>query len=108
MSIFRRNSSIRFPKCKGKVIISETKRSDTLLFTVSLQGLKPRKHGFTFMKQEIYQKDVEVVVVIQSLGKNHGGLDDGLNRHLGDLGNIEADKMEIVRLIYAKHPIKRK
>ena len=94
-----------FPKCKGKVIISETTKNDTLLFTVSIKGLKPGKHGFHIHEAgNLSEGCGSCCSHFNPLGKNHGGLDGGLNRHLGDLGNIEADKNgNCETTMYVKH-----
>ena len=92
------------PKCKGTVLICE-KPSGFIEFEVNLTNLTPGKHGFHIHEAgNLSEGCGSCCSHFNPLGKTHGGLDDGLNRHLGDLGNIEADKNgNCETTMYVKH-----
>ena len=73
------------------IFIEDLKNKDTVI-KISIKGLKPGKHGFHIHEKADLRKGCS------SLGphynpfhKNHGGL-NSKERHVGDLGNVVADK----------------
>jgi superoxide dismutase, Cu-Zn family len=82
-----------FPKCKGTVEISE--QPDGILeFDVKLRGLTPGEHGFHIHEAgNLAEGCKSCCSHFNPLGAKHGGHSDKkTTRHLGDLGNIVADK----------------
>lgn len=80
-------------KCKGTVNIIENKVGVT--FKVELTNMKPGLHGFHIHEAgNLEDGCMSCCSHFNPLNKEHGGpySMDGKNRHLGDLGNIEADK----------------
>ena len=80
------------PKCKGTVNIIEMKNG--VKFDVNLTNLTLESTVFISMKQEVEDGCKSCCAHFNPLNKEHGGPVemDGKNRHLGDLGNITADK----------------
>jgi Cu-Zn family superoxide dismutase len=81
------------PKCKGTVLICE-KPGSIIEFEVNLSNLKPGKHGFHIHEAGNLSEGCKSCCShFNPLGAKHGGLQDkNHSRHLGDLGNITADK----------------
>ena len=78
-------------KCKGTINITETK--DGLKFDINLTNLEPGLHGFHIHEAGNLEEGCKSCCAhFNPLNKEHGGPDDGKERHLGDLGNIVADK----------------
>lgn len=79
--------------CKGTINIKELGNNAGLEFTVELTNLKPGLHGFHIHEAGNLEEGCKSCCLhFNPLNKEHGGPDDGRERHLGDLGNIEADK----------------
>ena len=84
---------INSKKCKGVINIKEWRSG--VEFNVNLTGLKPGKHGFHIHEAGNLEEGCDSCCAhFNPLNKQHGGTweMDGKNRHLGDLGNIVADK----------------
>ena len=81
------------PKCKGTINIVELKKG--VRFDINLTNLTPGKHGFHIHEAGNLEDGCKSCCAhFNPLNKEHGGPYemDGKNRHLGDLGNITADK----------------
>jgi superoxide dismutase, Cu-Zn family len=81
------------PNCKGTINISEANKGG-LTFDINLTNLTPGKHGFHIHEAGNLEDGCKSCCAhFNPLNKEHGGTwsVDGKNRHLGDLGNIEAD-----------------
>lgn len=79
--------------CQGYVEISELDDSQMLSFKIKLKKLPPGEHGFHIHEAgNLLEGCSSCCSHFNPLNKKHGGLEDKLNRHLGDLGNIIADK----------------
>jgi Cu-Zn family superoxide dismutase len=76
----------------GTVVFKESSRSDNIIITVDLHGLKPGKHGFHIHETgNLLDNCDSCKGHFNPHGKTHGGL-TSKTRHVGDLGNIVADK----------------
>lgn len=81
--------------CKGTVNITELENGNGLEFKVNLENLTPGYHGFHIHEAGNLEEGCQSCCAhFNPLNKEHGGPAelDGRNRHLGDLGNIKADK----------------
>lgn len=76
---------------KGKVTF--TKTAEGVKVTADVEGLKPGKHGFHIHEHGSCggKGAADAGPHFNPTKKNHGGPDDE-DRHVGDLGNLEADK----------------
>lgn len=93
MSQIKAIAVINSKNCKGVINIKEW--SLGVEFNVNLTGLKPGKHGFHIHEAGNLEEGCDSCCAhFNPLHKQHGGTwkMDGKNRHLGDLGNIVADK----------------
>ena len=95
------------PKCKGTVLICE-KPSGIIEFEVNLTNLTPGKHGFHIHEAgNLAEGCKSCCSHFNPLGANHGGLHDkNHSRHLGDLGNITADKRGNCRQLISDKSLK--
>jgi Cu-Zn family superoxide dismutase len=78
-------------KIKGTVLFTE-KSVDEVLITIDLSGLKKNhKHGFHIHEYGDLSDGCESMCAhLNPYGKTHGG-PNTINRHVGDLGNIQSD-----------------
>jgi Cu-Zn family superoxide dismutase len=76
----------------GKVLFSENLINNTIKIDIDLNGLKPNhKHGFHIHEAgDLSDKCESMCAHFNPFNKNHGG-PNSLERHVGDLGNIQAD-----------------
>ena len=92
-------------KCKGTVNIIESKEG--VVFDINLTNLTPGLHGFHIHEAgNLEEGCTSCCSHFNPLDKQHGGPYemDGKNRHLGDLGNIEADSKGNCKMqIYDKY-----
>jgi superoxide dismutase, Cu-Zn family len=80
-------------KCKGTINIKEGR--NCLQFDINLTNLTPGLHGFHIHEAgNLEEGCASCCAHFNPLNKQHGGPweMDGKERHLGDLGNILADK----------------
>ena len=85
---------INSKKCSGTIKIKQ-RALGGLSFFIDLKNLTPGKHGFHIHEAgNLEEGCASCCAHFNPLNKQHGGTAemDGKNRHLGDLGNIEADK----------------
>lgn len=84
----------------GTVIFEEYKK-DNIKIYIDLSGLKPGKHGFHIHETgNLLEKCVSCKAHFNPYNTPHGGLNSKPNkRHVGDLGNIIADKNGKVSMI---------
>ena len=78
-------------KIKGTVLFTEKSREEVYI-DINLTGLKKNhKHGFHIHEYGDLSEGCESMCAhFNPYGKTHGG-PDSVNRHIGDLGNIETD-----------------
>lgn len=84
---------INSKNCKGVINIKEW--GNGVEFNINLSEMKPGKHGFHIHEAGNLEEGCKSCCAhFNPLNKQHGGTwkMDGKNRHLGDLGNIVADK----------------
>lgn len=76
---------------RGYVLFNED--GSKVKITLNLSGLKPgRKHGFhVHTYGDLRQKCESACKHFNPFAKNHGG-PESKERHVGDLGNVQADK----------------
>jgi len=98
---FFSNSSI-----KGTVKFIETP-NDLVLVDVNLEGFEPKTiHGFHVHESGDLTSDCDSMCAhFNPYNQTHGGKDD-LIRHVGDLGNLEADEEGKVSIQFTDHMIK--
>lgn len=91
---------------KGYALFVEDPENKTTVIKVEISGLSPGKHGFHVHESGDLRKGCESMGPhYNPLGKEHGGL-TGDNRHIGDLGNLVADKNGNVKTIIKCKTIK--
>jgi Cu-Zn family superoxide dismutase len=79
-------------KVEGYVEFTESSRTDNINIKIKLSGLTPGKHGFHIHETGNLLDDCSSCKAhFNPFGTSHGGL-KSIVRHLGDLGNIIADK----------------
>ena len=79
-------------KIKGIVRFTEDLKNECVIINISLSGLKKSGlHGFHVHEcGDMSDKCESMCAHFNPYGKSHGG-PDSLNRHVGDLGNLETD-----------------
>lgn len=79
-------------KIKGTVRFTEDLKNECVIINISLSGLKKSGlHGFHVHEcGDMSDKCESMCAHFNPYGKSHGG-PDSLNRHVGDLGNLETD-----------------
>ena len=76
----------------GFILFKEDLKNKETIIKVKLSGLKPGKHGFHIHKTGDLRKSCKSLCAhYNPFNKNHGG-PNSKERHIGDLGNIIADK----------------
>ena len=84
---------INSPKCKGTINIKQTSKG--VQFDINLKNMTPGLHGFHIHEAGNLEEGCKSCCShFNPTNKTHGGPYqlDGKDRHLGDLGNIRADK----------------
>jgi Cu-Zn family superoxide dismutase len=78
---------------KGTVEFFESTNSNRLKIILDLKGLKPNfKHGFHVHEAgDLTDHCTSMCAHFNPFNKNHGGPSAKINRHVGDLGNIQTD-----------------
>jgi Cu-Zn family superoxide dismutase len=79
---------------RGTVTFKQARDSNAVTVTVKASGLKPGKHGFhVHALGDLSKGCASAGGHFNPTGAPHGGREDGpVRRHVGDLGNIEADE----------------
>ncbi len=76
----------------GTILLSEDLENKSTIFKIKISNLKPGKHGIHIHTFGDTRKGCESMGPhYNPFNKEHGGLHDK-NRHVGDLGNLTADK----------------
>ena len=79
-------------KLDGFILFKEDLKNKETVIKVKLSGLKPGKHGFHIHKTgDLRQSCKSLCAHYNPFNKNHGGPNSKI-RHVGDLGNVIADK----------------
>ena len=88
---------------KGNIILKEDLVNKLTVIYINLQGVKPGYHGIHIHRfGDLREGCQSVCEHYNPYNKNHGGPGD-IERHVGDLGNILANKKGIVKsIIYDK------
>ena len=82
-------------KVKGTIILKDTKKG--IKFSCDLKNISEGYHGFHIHEfGDISDKANSLGGHYNPENKNHGGL-NSINRHKGDLGNLIANKNNIVK-----------
>lgn len=101
IAVFNNNCS----KISGYCLLSEVYDSRGYFtktkIQINLEGLTPGKHGFHIHESgNLLEGCKSCCAHFNPYNTKHGGINDSLHkRHLGDLGNIEANKNGIVNTI---------
>lgn len=100
-------SAIAVFDSKIKGIVHFTEREDAVEIEIHLSGLKKNhKHGFHVHEYgDMSEKCQSMCAHFNPYNKNHGG-PNSKERHVGDLGNIEADENGCVDFIFRDSMIK--
>ncbi len=81
--------------CSGTIEFTE--KDDKIMIDLNLKGLPPGKHGFHIHEAgDLTDECQSACAHFNPTNKSHGGPKDK-NRHVGDLGNITANKDGIVK-----------
>ena len=84
-------------KIKGTVFFTENIKDKNVLIEIHIEGLKKGLHGFHVHRYGDMSDECQSMCEhFNPFRKNHGG-PQSKNRHVGDLGNIEADSNGIVK-----------
>ena len=80
-------------KIKGQVLFSEDLKNKCVVVNINLEGLSPNhKHGFHVHECGDLTNGCESLCAhFNPYNKTHGDITDK-NRHVGDLGNLQADE----------------
>jgi Cu-Zn family superoxide dismutase len=94
-------------KIKGRVYFIEDLKNDRVNLDIHIEGLKKNsKHGFHVHECGDMSDQCESMCAhFNPYGKQHGG-PDSKERHVGDLGNLEADARGIAHGIMVDDHIK--
>ena len=94
-------------KVNGFIEFEET-NDKKVLINVNIKGLKKGKHGFHIHQAgDLTDECMSACAHFNPTNKNHGGPEDK-ERHVGDLGNIIANKNGEVKKKFVDHLIKLK
>ena len=85
-------------KIKGYVLFNEDLFENKTLIKIKLSGVSEGLHGFHIHKTgDLREQCTSLCSHYNPYNKNHGGLNDN-ECHVGDLGNIIADKNKNVKM----------
>jgi len=94
-------------KIKGTIHFTETDDNE-IKIKINISGLSPGKHGFHIHEAgDLTDECKSACAHFNPTNKTHGGPNDK-NRHVGDLGNITANKNGIVKKTFTDKIIKLK
>jgi Cu-Zn family superoxide dismutase len=94
-------------KIKGRVYFIEDLKNDRVIIDIQIEGLKKNsKHGFHVHEcGDVSDQCESMCAHFNPYGKDHGG-PLSKERHVGDLGNLEADSRGIAHGIMVDDHIK--
>lgn len=94
-------------KIKGRVYFVEDLKNDRVMIDIQIEGLKKNsKHGFHVHEYgDVSDQCESMCAHFNPYGKQHGG-PLSKERHVGDLGNLEADYLGIAHGIMVDDHIK--
>ena len=93
-------------KIKGTVVIQEDLINKNVIISVNLSGIPPGLHGFHIHEYgDLREGCSSLCQHYNPKNKNHGGPNDK-DEHVGDLGNIEANKKGIVNMKFVDKEVK--
>ena len=93
-------------KIKGTIVIQEDLINKNVIISVNLSGIPPGLHGFHIHEYgDLREGCSSLCQHYNPKNKNHGGPNDK-ERHVGDLGNIEANKKGIVNMKFVDKEVK--
>ena len=93
-------------KIKGTVVIQEDLINKNVIISVNLSGMPPGLHGFHIHEYgDLREGCSSLCQHYNPKNKNHGGPNDK-ERHVGDLGNIEANKKGIINMKFVDKEVK--
>lgn len=91
---------------KGFILFSEKQNTNDILVSLNLQNVPPGKHGFHIHTSgDLREGCSSLCSHFNPYNSTHGGRDDKI-RHVGDLGNITANKSGIVKENFYDNRIK--
>ena len=91
---------------RGEVLFYEDEKNKETVISINMKGMKPGKHGIHIHQTGDLRKGCESLGPhYNPFGKYHGGPNDK-ERHVGDLGNITADKNGNVKILLRDKLIK--
>lgn len=92
-------------KIKGTIYLEELPNKKTKIYG-TISGLKQGLHGFHIHEAgDLTDGCTSACAHYNPHGKNHGGPDDK-DRHVGDLGNLDADKKGIAQFFIEDNLVK--
>jgi len=93
------------PGCTGTITLTQTS-ADECVIEYCIKGLTPGKHGFHIHEKADFSNGCNSAGPhYNPFGKTHGSPSD-VERHVGDLGNIEPDASGIAKGVISDHLIK--
>lgn len=97
---------INSKNCSGFIEFQETNVKNKIKIIIDLKNLKKGLHGFHIHETgNLLEGCKSLCAHFNPTNKNHGGK-DSKERHVGDLGNIEANSNNICKMVMYDYQIK--